>query len=287
MAAKRLPLWIGLALMTASTLRAGPLAQFRTPLGDIEVELFEDKPVTTRNFIRYVESGAYSNMFFHRWVPNFVIQGGGFAVTDRGTTDAWCEPVPTYGQILNEYGVGRLVSNTYGTLAMARVGGVTNSATSQWFFNVTNNSFLDAVDGGFTVFGRVVRGTNLLNLFTQPPVTNGIYWYNLGAANSALTQTPLLAVPTTWAQAFNAALFCDITLLNVRIKALSNAGREISWNSVTNRPQVVEWVNTVSGTARPLPWQVLVTTNGTGATMKVTDTDPAAGRRFYRVRVQF
>src|SRR5688500_13831307 len=65
------------------------------------------------------------------------------------------QPLPP---LVSEYAVGSPRSNVYGTIAMARLPGVTNSASSEWFFNLGNNSFLDGVDGGFTVFGRVVRG---------------------------------------------------------------------------------------------------------------------------------
>src|SRR5215468_2909713 len=97
-------------------LLAGTLAQFRTPLGDIEVELYDqDKPVTVRNFIRYVQSGAYQNEFAHRLEPGFVLQGGGFIITNRGTTNAAIVPVPAYPPITNEFDVGTRYSNVYGT----------------------------------------------------------------------------------------------------------------------------------------------------------------------------
>src|SRR5438876_6940247 len=156
--------WIGLALLwlsfvTDTPALAGTLAQFRSVFGDIEIELYDqDKPVTVQNFIRYVQSGRYQNEFAHRLVPGFVIQGGGFTITNRGTTNWQVIAVPTYPTITNEFGVGRHFSNVYGTIAMAKLGGYTNSATSQWYFNLANNSFLDANDTNnlFVVFGHVV-----------------------------------------------------------------------------------------------------------------------------------
>src|SRR6266536_3595947 len=157
---------------------AGTLAQFRTILGDFEVELYDqDKPVSVRNFIRYVQSGAYTNMFLHRCLPGFVVQGGGFGTTNRWTTDllAVIHDVPSFGTITNEFNIGTRLSNIYGTIAMAKAGGDPNSASSQWFFNLGDNSAnLDNQNGGFTVFGHLVRGTNVLNIFNTVSQGNGI-----------------------------------------------------------------------------------------------------------------
>src|SRR5204863_2977164 len=102
--------------------RAGTLAQFRTVFGEIDVELYDqDKPVTVENFIRYVQSGAWNNMFIHRCDPNFVIQGGGYSVANRSATNQFISAVTKFGPITNEFGVGRRFSNVYGTLAMAKV----------------------------------------------------------------------------------------------------------------------------------------------------------------------
>src|SRR6516225_6080463 len=101
---------LSLCLLLALTgaLHAGTLAQFRTPLGDIEVELYDqDKPVTVSNFIRYIKAGSYQDGFAHRLMPGFVVQGGGFTVTNRGTTNWLVAPVQSYGPVTNEFGVGR------------------------------------------------------------------------------------------------------------------------------------------------------------------------------------
>jgi peptidyl-prolyl cis-trans isomerase A (cyclophilin A) len=155
--------------------RAGTLVQFRTPCGDMEVELYDqDKPVTVQNFLNYVKSGRYENEFAHRLVPGFVLQGGGFTLATN-TISA----VPTYPPIINEYGAGKQYSNTFGTIAMAKLGGDTNSATSQWYFNLANNTALDAHDTNdfFVVFGHVIAGTNVLNMFN-----NFQYWASLPRA---------------------------------------------------------------------------------------------------------
>jgi cyclophilin family peptidyl-prolyl cis-trans isomerase len=260
--------------------RAGTLVQFRTTFGDIEVELYDqDKPVTVQNFLQYVRSGRYINEFSHRLMPYFVLQGGGYALTTN-TISA----VPTYPPIINEYAVGNQYSNVYGTIAMAKLGGDTNSATSQWFFNLTNNPFLDAHDttNFFVVFGHVITGTNVLNIFnhfqywsypwTAPPAgTTNLVLYQYYA--SPFDNLPLL-YPSTASTNF---VFIDITLLQVAIT--NSGGEQISWNSVTGLTNIVEFTTNL-----PPVWNTLVTTNGTGARMSVTDT-AVAPRRFYRVRV--
>ncbi len=126
---------------------AAVLVRMHTVLGNIDLELDEvAAPMTVANFLSYVRDGDYDGSFIHRSVPGFVIQGGGFTFSD-GAFDF----VPTDPAIPNEF----TLSNLRGTIAMARVGGVVNSATSQWFINTVDNPGLDTVDEGFTVFGRV------------------------------------------------------------------------------------------------------------------------------------
>jgi len=168
------------------------------PFGTLDLELFDqEKPETVRNFLRYVYRGGYSNLVLHRLVTNFVLQAGHVIVTNPASPAAFSAFAegPNYGAITNEYGVGPELSNAFGTIAMARQFGVTNSASDNWFFNLTNNSFLDTVDGGFTVFGRVVNttgpltGTNLLNYFNTARVSSAFI------PNTALTNVPVSGTP--------------------------------------------------------------------------------------------
>ena len=312
-------LWLALlvvAIIAPPAARAGTLAQFRTVFGDIDVELYDlDKPVTVQNFIRYVQSGAYRDSILHRCPVNpttglsdFVVQGGGVIVTNRGTTNAALQFVPTFGDISNEFGVGRRLSNVYGTIAMAKRGGDTNSANSQWFFNLNNNSFLDAADTNnlFVVFGSVVRGTNVLNQFIGRSYNNlfVVFGHVVGGTNvlnvfktfnpasstntivdfrailqdAAFGELPLLTSNAT----FNDLLYVDVSLLNVQVRFADTGAREISWNSVSNKLNHVEFT-----TGFPPAWQSLLTTNGTGDKLKVTDPSNADPRRFYRVRVDY
>lgn len=258
----------------AGSLMAGPLAIFRTALGDLEVELFEDKPVTTANFLRYVQSGAYTNLIFHRWVPGFVMQGGGFYVAQRGTTNAQLAYVPNYGPITNEFNVGRRVSNTYGTLAMAKVGGDPNSASSQWFFNLGDNSAnLDNQNGGFTVFGRVVRGTNVLARFNDVSPTHSLWLLNLGVP---LDELPVLSSTPSYED----LLYCDIRLLRVSVRPVPQ-GLEVSWNGVAGVTNVVEWRQ-----PHHPAWQAWLAVPGQAQTLRVTNTPPAPAC-FFRVRIAY
>ena len=121
-----------------------------TTAGAIEIELWPDvAPCTVNNFLAYLNSGRYDGTFIHRAVGGFVIQGGGYSY-DSGT-DTF-SAIALDPPVVNEPGE----SNLTGTIAMARVAGVVNSATSQFFINLADNTGLDTVDGGFTVFGEVV-----------------------------------------------------------------------------------------------------------------------------------
>ncbi len=120
-----------------------------TVIKTVDIELFDQtQPITAANFLAYIHSGRTENNIFHRSIPGFVVQGGGFRWTTTGLP-----PVPTFAPILNEPGR----SNLRGTIAMAKLGGDPNSATSQWFVNLADNSLnLDAQNGGFTVFAQVL-----------------------------------------------------------------------------------------------------------------------------------
>ncbi|MDQ6623039.1 MAG: peptidylprolyl isomerase, partial [Verrucomicrobiota bacterium] len=145
---------------------ASAAAQLTTPLGTMNFTLDgETAPITVANFLNYVNSGNYfkvdpkngqlASTFFHRAVSGFVIQAGGFLSTlDPTASNGVIQPtaVTTFPAIQNE----PAISNTRGTIAMAKLSGDPNSATSQWFINLADNSAnLDNQNGGFTVFGRV------------------------------------------------------------------------------------------------------------------------------------
>ena len=128
---------------------------FETTLGDFKIEFFEkEAPISVANFRQYVEAGFFDGSIFHRIVPGFVIQGGGFTedMTQKKTKPA----------IKNEADNG--LKNSRGTLSMARTNDV-NSATSQFFVNLKDNDFLDHSRGnfGYAVFARVTEGMDVID----------------------------------------------------------------------------------------------------------------------------
>ena len=123
--------------------------RLQTTQGVMDFKLLNSEaPVTVANFLAYVRGGDYTDVFYHRSVPNFVVQAGGYQWRPDGLY-----AVPSRGAIVNEFSVTR--SNVRGTVAMAKLASGPNTATSQWFVNLANNaSNLDNQNGGFTVFAR-------------------------------------------------------------------------------------------------------------------------------------
>ena len=127
-----------------------------TSMGTMVLELDAEKaPISTENFLSYVDAGSYDGTIFHRVIEGFMIQGGGFEPDMRQR--------PTQDQIANEWQNG--LKNMKYTIAMARLGNRPDSATSQFFINVSDNSFLDQPrDGaGYAVFGKVVEGRDVVD----------------------------------------------------------------------------------------------------------------------------
>ena len=155
------------------TVDAATFIRFDTVLGTVDVELFDTQtPLTVENFLHYVDDEDYNyvddedyvNSFIHRSATDFVIQGGGWLLLQADPMNL--KPVTSDPPVTNEPGI----SNTRGTIAMAKLGGDPNSATTQWFFNLTDNSFLDSSNGGFTVFGQVIGdGMNVVDAIADLP----------------------------------------------------------------------------------------------------------------------
>lgn len=143
------------------------VVRMETVLGDIDIELYDDvAPQTVANFLNYVKDGDYEDSFFHRSVPDFVIQGGGFRMpVDQP------EPVPLDPPVANEYSL----PNVRGTIAMAKSAGDPDSATSQWFINLVDNTDTlgPANNGGYTVFGKVIgNGMEVADAIAALPIVN-------------------------------------------------------------------------------------------------------------------
>ncbi len=151
----------GLATMSGAEAK-NTVVLMKTSMGNIKIELFDkEAPVTVKNFLSYVKSGFYSTTVFHRVIPGFMIQGGGFtAEMVQKTTDK---------PIKNEARNG--LKNDRGTIAMARTSNP-DSATSQFFINVVNNGTLNypQPDGhGYAVFGKVIEGMDVVDKIASAP----------------------------------------------------------------------------------------------------------------------
>ncbi len=137
---------------------------FSTTKGDMTIELYADKaPISAKNFLAYVDSGFYDGVIFHRVIPGFVIQGGGFSAEMVKKT--------TKDPIKNEADNG--LKNLRGTLSLARTQ-VVDSATTQFFINLSDNTALDHRSGnfGYAVFGKVVKGMDVVDTIAGVPTGN-------------------------------------------------------------------------------------------------------------------
>jgi cyclophilin family peptidyl-prolyl cis-trans isomerase len=141
--------------------KGNPTVVIKTSKGEIEAVLYRDKaPITVDNFMKYVEAGFYTGTIFHRVIPDFMIQGGGY--------NRYFSQKPTRPPIRNEAANG--LKNERGTLAMARTS-VVDSATSQFFINVNDNMGLNhrVRDYGYAVFGRVTSGMDVADSIAAVP----------------------------------------------------------------------------------------------------------------------
>ena len=135
------------------------MIEFKTSLGDFSIELFPtEAPISSENFQAYADAGFFDGTIFHRVIPGFMLQGGGF------TADM--QQKKTNDPIKNEATNG--LKNKRGTLSMARTNDV-NSATSQFFVNLVDNDFLDNKPGsyGYAVFGKVVSGMDVIDTIAK------------------------------------------------------------------------------------------------------------------------
>lgn len=163
---------ISLAALTFISLStSATIVEFQTSHGNFKVNLHDETtPETVRNFLQYVTDEDYNNTVVHRVVPDFVMQAGGFEFTGNLPLTA----IPTDNSIKNE----PVYSNVRGTIAMAKVANNENSATSQWFVNLSDNSGgdpkLDTQNGGFTVFGEVIEGMDNIDAIAALPLCSSI-----------------------------------------------------------------------------------------------------------------
>jgi peptidyl-prolyl cis-trans isomerase A (cyclophilin A) len=154
---------------------------FETNLGTFEVELFEkEAPVSSANFLSYVDEGFFDGLIFHRVIPGFMIQGGGF--------EPGMKQKKVKAPIKNEANNG--VKNGRGTLSMARTNDI-NSATAQFFVNLVDNDFLDhsgPANYGYAVFGKVSSGMDVIDQIAKVSTTNRSGHQNVPAADVTITK---------------------------------------------------------------------------------------------------
>lgn len=154
---------------------------FETTLGNFEVELFDkEAPISAQNFQEYVDDGFFDGLIFHRVIPGFMIQGGGF--------EPGMKQKKVKAPIKNEAANG--LKNKRGTLAMARTN-VVDSATAQFFVNLVDNDFLDHAgpsNYGYAVFGKVTSGMDVIDQIAKVATTNRAGHQNVPAADVVITK---------------------------------------------------------------------------------------------------
>ena len=178
---------LGLVLSTSLPARAetSPRVELVTSLGTIEVQLDPQRaPKTVANFLQYVKSGFYGGTIFHRVIPGFMIQGGGF------TPDMQQKPTQPPIPLESQNGL----KNLRGTIAMARTANP-NSATSQFFINLVDNPALDypQPDGhGYAVFGQVIKGMDVVDRIAKVPTQDAGPYQNVPVTPVVIKQAILL-----------------------------------------------------------------------------------------------
>jgi len=203
----------------------------------------QHKPITVGNFLNYVNSGRYfmtdptthglASSFIHRSVSNFVVQGGGFIGTVNPAQPPYAQPtpVPTFSPIHNEPGI----SNKIGTIAMAKLDGQPNSATSQWFVNLANNggppANLDTTNGGFTVFGHVTGvGMTIVNAIAAVPI------FNLGSPFNSL---PLRNYTGGFIRVTNLVSIAGITVISPLAFSVSSDNPAVATATISGKNLLV------------------------------------------------
>ena len=247
--------------------------------GDIVIEMLDhEAPLTVQNFISYLTStdpsANYENTFFHRSVSGFVVQGGGFDTSDPGNH------IPTKFDVHNEFdGLNR--SNLAGTIAMAKTGLGPNTGSSEWFFNLADNSSnLDGQNGGFTVFARVRQGMDVVNAiaalktFNFSGAASSSNAASIGSINGAFSDLPLQSYnadpdhnPNTPAPAPTASNYIRLTGYDIQAAPSGTVG-----NITYSVNPTVDIVDATSGLASDL-----VTTTVSGSNLHLNYKAHAAG----------
>ena len=216
--------------------------------GVTDVLLFDQTgagaPETVANFLNYVEDDDYANSIIHRSLPGFIIQGGGFTVSESGI-----EEIPADPAVVNEF--SPLRSNTRGTIAIAKLNNDPNSATNQWFFNLDNNSAnLDNQNEGFTVFGEVIADEDFapIEAIANVPV------FDLSESRPAFANLPsTIDDPEEEISEDNFVVLNDVTLLQeseLEFAVIGNSNPDLVDVTVNEGELVLDYAADESGVAR-------------------------------------
>ncbi len=180
------------------------VVRMEMPQGFVDIELFDaggpnggtPAPLTVANFLAYVNSGRFTNTFFHRLEANFVLQGGGYSLKDPlPSSTPKFDTITKDPAVKNEFSTTR--SNLERTLAMAKLDKQPDSATSEWFFNLKDNAAnLDSQNSGFTVFARVIKGWDVVQAIAGLTVQN-LNSFLSGNASTAFSKVPLASSSNT------------------------------------------------------------------------------------------
>jgi cyclophilin family peptidyl-prolyl cis-trans isomerase len=258
---------LGVLIVNTFALWADTIVRFETTLGSFDVQLYDrdgatrTTPLTVENFLTYVRAGVYDGSFFHRSISDVIIQGGGFTFLPPDQA----LDLPANDPVQNEPGN----SNVRGTIAMAKIGGQPNSATNQWYFNVSDNLGLDAAEEGYTVFGHVLgNGMEVVDEIASLTI------YNVSSilGSNIFSTIPLL----------NGSILIVIKRISIvsfdTNQILSPLGTiTLIWSAIGNLPVNVERATNLVTT----DWQTIATGLTSG---EFTDPNPpASGPVFYRV----
>lgn len=224
-------------LLSTPVVTQATMVRLHTTLGPVDIELFDTSaPLTVANFLSYVSSGAYRNSFIHRSVPGFVIQGGGYTweIATSSVTR-----IPAGPPVVNEFSSSR--SNVRGTVAMAKIAGDPESATTEWFVNLADNSEnLDVQNGGFTVFGKVTASSMVIvDAIAALPRVN---------AGGAFTNLPVTSVPSSGPLRQENLVMVSSVSLFAPISETSDSDRLFNYLEAAY-PQYLAPANSVSATA--------------------------------------
>jgi cyclophilin family peptidyl-prolyl cis-trans isomerase len=208
------------------------IVRFDTTLGNVDVRLYDTAtPLSVANFLGYVTSGRYTDSIIHRSVPGFIIQGGGY-YSPAGA--GGIELIPESPPVPNEPGI----SNLRGTLSYAKLGGYPDSATSEWFFNLADNSEnLDNQNGGFTVFGRVLGdGMDIVDAIAGLGIVN---------AGSPFDELPVLDINTVIAN--GTVHVSDLVFVN-SISIRNVPAGDYNGNGIVSATDYAVWKGTFGST---------------------------------------